>query len=233
MKNPLQNSPQLQAVLRNQEATSAAQAEIQKLHEAIAVQNTKAAQIAAHAAQVAALETQLEDLLADIATGQDKEAELEALGARLALQKKDAPEQGAQAAMSQTVAGLTRKLERTQSELKELQEKHPKLLCALVRAQAEAVGEAYVMAGQEVGNQFVRLMALGMLLRNFDGDQNIFMANRETLDLPAFRVSSVLPHAEKGARYCFLAGPEGGREIKADQAEEEKAVLRAMGVEIV
>ena len=109
------------AMLQNQQAVAAAQATVDQLSQAIEAQNKLAEQLRSRAERVAALETQREDLLADIATGQDKAAELNALDERLALQKKDIATKGSQAAIDQTVAGLNRKLERARGELEALQ----------------------------------------------------------------------------------------------------------------
>lgn len=121
MSNNAHQTPELQAVLQNQQAVAAAQATVDQLHQAIATQNKTAEQLSSRAERVAALETQREDLLADIATGQDKAAELNALDERLEQEKKDVAKKGSQAAISQTVAGLTRKLERAQDDLAALQ----------------------------------------------------------------------------------------------------------------
>lgn len=230
MSNQAPKSPELLAVLQHQEATATAQAVVDQLHQAIAVQNTNADQLRAHAERVAELETQREDLLADIATGQDKATELKALDARLTKQKKDMAEQGSQAAIVQTVAGLTRKLERAQCELTKLQEQRPALLRHLLRAQAEALGSAYVTAAFELKALHQRLSALSSMLCDL-GAPPILGGRDNNIEIPAANLDSVKPHVDYINPGMLIAREHDQRRLQG-RVQHEKAALSALGVEI-
>lgn len=231
MSNNTQQSPELQAVLQNQQAVAAAQAVVDQLHQAIAVQNKNAEQLQAHAERVAVLETQREDLLADIATGNDKAAELKALDARLAQHKKDVDERGSQAAIGQTVAGITRKLERANSELQALQALRPTLLRKLLRAQAEALGGEYVAAARELKRVYRRLEGMGHLLQDFGHVPAIFIGAGGGLGVPAFNLESVRPHVDFINPNMLINRPHDSRYLSG-LIQYEKAALRDLGVEI-
>lgn len=230
MSNNTQQPPELQAVLQNQQAVAAAQAIVDQLHQAIAAQNKTAEQLRSRAERVAALETQREDLLADIATGQDKAAELNALDERLAQEKKDIAKKGSQAAISQTVAGLTRKLERAQGELAALQGQRPALMRALLRAQAEALGGEYVDAAFALKAAFQRLTALSSMLRELGSVPAIFMGADASLEVPAANLETVRPHV--GINPNMLIERERTFRNVFGWIDKEKSALRELGVEI-
>lgn len=231
MTDLAQKSPELLAVLGNQEASAAKQAVLNQLHQAIAVQNANAAQLRVHAEHVAELETQREDLLADIATGQDKAAELKALDTRLAQQKKDMAVQGSQAAIDQTVAGLMRKLERVQGELQELQGQRPALLRRLLCTQAEALGAEYVTTAFELKALHRRLMGLSSMLDDLGLVPSVLAGMGAILEIPAPNLGSVKPHADY-INANMLIAREYDRRNFMNWVEKEKAALRNLGVEI-
>lgn len=230
MSNNTQQPPELQAVLQNQQALAAAQATIDQLHQAIAAQSKTAEQLRARAERVAALETQREDLLADIATGQNKATELNALDERLEQEKKDIAKKGSQAAISQTVAGLTRKLERAQGELAALQGQRPALMRALLRAQAEALGSEYVAAAFALKAVFQRLTALSSLLHELGSVPSIFRGNDASIQVPAANLETVRPYL--GINSNMLIERERSYGNVFGWIDKEKAALRELGVEI-
>ena len=234
MTNDIQQFPEIAAMLQHQSAVAAAQAVIDQLHQAIAVQQEKTSQLQAKAETVAQLEVLREDLLADIATGaHGKAAALEVLSARLEKQKKELSEQGTQAAIAQTLAGLGRKLERAMTALQQLEEKRPALVRRMVLAQAEAVGHDYVKAAREVGGLFRRLLALAEMLRDLGHVPGIAMGSGASLEVPAFRLESVAPHADHVHRRDFSLSPSAFvREDAQRWQEDEKIALRTLGVEI-
>lgn len=231
MSNNAQQFPELQAVLQNQQAAAAAQAAVDQLHQAIGMQNKAADQLHAHVERVEALETQREDLLADIATGQDKTKELQALDVLLAQQKNDIAEQDSQAAISQTVAGLTRKLGRAQSDLAALQGKRPALLRGLLRTQAEALGGEYVAAAFALKTLHRRLCALSSMLNDLGGGPPIFLGQGAVIEVPAANLESVRPHVDRAIPGMLVAREYDQRHLSG-LIQSEKAALRDLGVEI-
>ena len=231
MSNNAQQTPELQAVLQNQQAVAAAQATVDQLSQAIEAQNKLAEQLRSRAERVAALETQREDLLADIATGQDKAVELNALDERLALQKKDIATKGSQAAIDQTVAGLNRKLERAQGELAALQGKRPVLMRALLRAQAEALGGEYVAAAFALKAVHQRLRGLASMLNDLGSAPAIFMGQGAVIEVPAPSLETVKPHVDYINHKMLVAREFDNRNLLG-WIDREKAALRELGVEI-
>lgn len=231
MSDNAQQSLELQAMLQNQQAVAAAQATVDQLSQAIEAQNKLAEQLRSRAERVAALETQREDLLADIATGQDKAVELNALDERLALQKKDIATKGSQAAIDQTVAGLNRKLERAQGELAALQGKRPVLMRALLRAQAEALGGEYVAAAFALKAVHQRLRGLASMLNDLGSAPAIFMGQGAVIEVPAPSLETVKPHVDYINHKMLVAREFDNRNLLG-WIDREKAALRELGVEI-
>ena len=230
MTTQAQPSPELQAVLQHQQTIATAQATAQQLEQAIATQHHKAEQLHTLAAALELLATEREDLLADIATGQDKAEELKALDARMAQQRKDLTEQGTHAAIEQTVAGLTRKLERAAGDLAALEKQRPVLLRTLLNARAEALGVEYVAASEQLLGIHDKLSSLAQMLA--DQGQTVNVGARNGLQVPVFALNSVQPRA-------IYANPgylvDTYRRMRAEMEPvfvAEKAALRALGVEI-
>lgn len=231
MTDQSQPSPEVRALLQHQQDTAAAQTSVTQLEQAIAAQHAKAVKQRAKAAAIAELGTQREDLLADIATGQDKADELKVLDTRLAQQKKDLVEQGTQAAIEQTVAGLTRKLERAQAELTALQGQRPALLRQLLRAQAEALGHEYVAAAFALKASHQRLRALSLMLNDLGSAPAIFTGHNAVLEVPAPCLEVVKPHADYINPNMLVAREFDNRNLLG-WVEREKAALCELGVEI-
>lgn len=223
-------SMHLQTVLENQQAMSVARASIAQLRQAIADQQAKAGALRVQAGEVAALETQREDLLADIATGQDKAAELAALDKGLAQRVGDLAEQGTQAAIEQTVAGLMRKLGRAATELEQLEEQRPQLLRRLLNARAEALGPAYVEAAKKLRTLHDQLLCLNHLL--MEQGQTHAMSMRSGLQVPAFSLDSVRHHAMTFNPTLLMDTARGTLAELTPAIVAEKAALRSLGVEI-
>lgn len=231
MTDQSQPSPEVRALRQHQQDTAAAQTSVTQLEQAIAAQHAKAAKQRAKAAAIAELGTQREDLLADIATGQDKADELKALDARLAQQKKDLAEQGTQAAIEQTVAGLTRKLDRAQAELTTLQGRRPLLLRQLLRAQAEALGSEYVAAAFALKAVHQRLRGLASMLNDLGSVPAIFAGQGAVIEVPAPSLDTVKPHVDYINPNMLIAREFDNRHLLG-LIDKEKAALRELGVDI-
>jgi len=223
---------ELRAVLQHQQAMADVQSNIERLRQAIAEQQGKAEQLRVQVAEVTDLQTQREDLLADIATGQDKAAELKTLDARLTRKKVDLQEQGTQAAIDQTVAGLTRKLEHTEGQLADLQKEHPNLLRLLLHAHAEELGEVYVATARQLSGIYDRLASLSKLLEGHEQAHSISVVPIGGLQIPAFRLESVRPYV-LSLNPAYITDTQ--RRTWGDLRpfiDAEKSTLRAQGVQV-
>lgn len=223
-------SPQLQAVLQHQEQQAQAIATVGQLQQLIAQRQQDRAALQQRAQRVDELETQREDLLADIATGQDKQAQLQSLDAELAALKSDIKNQGNQAAAEQTINGLQRKLAKAQDECDQLEKKRPDLARALLLASAEELGAEYGQAAARIDYLCRRLLALDSLLR--DHGLGYSLSGRGVLQIPRFELNT-MPASRALHRPNYLFN-NTGETLAATFAvvDREKTALRAMGVQI-
>ena len=223
-------SPELQAVLQHQEQLAQAHSTVAQLKQLIADHQDHGAALQERAKRVAALETQREDLLADIATGQSKQAELQALDADLAQLKRSIKEQGTQAATEQTIAGLQRKLAKAQDEVDQLTKKTDGLMRALLFAQAEELGAEYAQAAARTDYLCRRLHAMDNLLRTYGQTPGI--GGRTVLEIPRFALSA-MPKSFALHRPDHLYSHAHETFAKNNQViDQEKTALRAKGVQI-
>lgn len=225
-KNP--TSPEIQDVLLFQTVIAIAQSSVEQLSQAIDAQRKKIEALRHEAAEIDALVLQREDLLADIAIGQDKSAELQKMDELLAQRKKAFADQSMQD-MEQTMAGLTRKLEVTRAELKKLQDKRSPLLCAMLLAQANELGAEYVIAAKRLVGLHERITATLQLYVANGG--HAYIGRSLALDIPVFQVDSVLSHALFIQKNHIAFGVKNHSDFLAG-IRNEVDLLRAAGVDI-
>lgn len=223
-----QTPPEIQAVLKHQEAMAAAQSTVDQLRKAIDGQQRKIDALHAASAEIEALALQREDLLADIAIGQDKSTELKELNAQLE-QRKKAMASKSMADTEQTKAGLTRKLELTVAELEKLQAENTRLMRDMLLAQATALGAAYVVAAKDLIRLHERIQAQLQMYVAHGGHGYIGVVGG--LEIPAFFLDSVVPHALPIRPKHIAFGAKTHAESMAI-ARAEADSLRALGVVI-
>lgn len=228
MTHENQIPPETQAVLRHQEAMAAAQSTVDQLKKAIDGQQRKIDALHAASAEIEAMVLQREDLLADIAIGQNKGTELKELNAQLE-QRKKAMASKSMADIEQTKAGLTRKLELAAAELETLQGKNPRLIRDMLLASATALGAEYATTAKELIRLHERIGAqLKMYVAH--GGHGYIGVVRE-LEIPSFELNSVRPHSLLIRPAHIAYGPPTHAESMASvQAEADS--LRALGVVI-
>lgn len=230
MTTTAEQFPALQALLSHQSLIRAAQSSVKSLTEAIQVQENQSQKLREQDKAIATLKTQREDLLADIATGQDKTAELQALDTKLA-QQNEATAQITQSAIVQTVAGLQRKLENANKELQALESRSNVFKRDMLKEQAEAIGVDYVAAANQ-------LIALESQLRSLDNLLHdagfVPWISSGCLEIPGFALDSVMQNAKTYRDGGLLTRPANwGRGTEwFDNLNQEKARLLALGVEI-
>lgn len=223
-----QTPPEIQAVLKHQEAMAAAQSTVDQLNQAIGGQQRKIDALHAASAEIEALALQREDLLADIAIGQDKSTELKDLNAQLE-QRKKAMSSKSMADTEQTKAGLTRKLELAVAELEKLQGKNPLLMRDMLLASATALGAEYAATAKELIRLHERIGAQLKMYVAHGGHGYIGMVRE--LVIPSFELNSVLPHALPMRPTHIALGAKTNFELMAS-ARAEADSIRALGVAI-
>lgn len=223
-----QTPPETQAVLKHQEAMAAAQSTVDQLKKAIDGQQRKIDALHAASAEIETLALQREDLLADIAIGQDKSTELKELNAQLE-QRKKAMASKSMADTEQTKAGLTRKLELAAAELEKLQGKNPLLIRDMLHASATALGAEYAATAKELIRLHERIGAQLKMYVAHGGHGYIGMVRE--LAIPSFELESVLPHAlPMRPTHIALGAKTHFESMTSVQAEADS--LRARGVVI-
>ncbi|MHB8949314.1 MAG: hypothetical protein ACYC4S_09640 [Rhodoferax sp.] len=232
MKTQASQSPETIAVLENQHATAIISATITKLERAIGKCEAQIKDQQAAFPNLDPLLNQREDLLAAVAIGENKSAEVKELDAKLAklsAQQKDA--RPALDALKQTIGGLQRRLHESQAELLRLQKEKSVLMRLLLNTRAEALGAEYVAASAEIADLYKRLMALSGLLNDHGHAARLNMPG-EGLHVPRFMLDSMVGHADPvRPNALFTSALQTGIHLQ-EWVRQETASLLEIGIEI-
>lgn len=218
----------LQAVLDHQAAVALAQQELQRLQGLKVSHQEKIA----HAEQVdrslLEMNEQMQDLMADIEAGEDKQQELDALRERCAEASESLCDTSYDKA-DDVLAGLDRKIERAQASLKALQAKRPALMRAMLLDMAEAMGAEYAEAAMKMIHLYRRLMVMEYLLNAHGRTQSLFTG--AGIEVPLFELDSVRPYADFHCKGHILRGRfMRGQLMQTEAAERER--IAALGVDL-
>ncbi len=227
-------SAEAEALQANASAIGAAAASIAGIEHTIADYTGMVEKMRAAHPDTSALEQEREDLLASIAIGEKRQADLDALDARLAeLRKKRHEAQPGIAGVLQTIAGLQRRLHDEQAKMARPLQERPALVRRFLLSEAEAEGARYGALGVELVQRYKRLLALNSMLSDL-GHVPSVLIHGAPLSVPAFRLAShaAFAHHVPG-RDGVIYEPNGHtQQERADAIRQEKARLNAMGVEI-
>lgn len=232
MKTQASQSPETIAVLENQNAMAVTSAAIAKLEKAIGKCEAQIKDQRAALPDLAPLLSQREDLLAAIAIGEAKNAEIKELDtqlAKLGAQQKDA--RPAMDALTQTIDGLQRRLQESQAKLLSLQNEKSVLMRRFLNARAEALGAEYVAASAEIFKLYKRLVALSGLLNDY-GQTAPLQMHSEGLNVPCFRIDSMMVHADRLRPNELLTSANHTWSHSQEWARQEKDRLLETGIEI-
>lgn len=156
------------------------------------------------------LQTERENLLAEIACGLASEADLKWLDVRIkeAQQAEAASRADAEAITTparQTISGLTRKREEAAAARDALLQLKPEIWRLLLLTEAERIGGEYSELAAQVGEKFRQLLALDSLL----GNSPLRGYNWQNLCLPAFKVGPMgeLPQYQNYNMLCDVVTP--------------------------
>ncbi|MFZ3159104.1 MAG: hypothetical protein WA134_02780 [Rhodoferax sp.] len=233
MKTQSPQSPETVAVLENQNAMEVTSSAIAKLEKAIGKCEEQIKDQQSALPDLAPLLSQREDLLAAIAIGENKNAEIKALDAQLAklgAQQKDA--RPALDALKQTIDGLQRRLQESQAELLRLQQEKSVLMRRFLNTRAEALGVEYVAATAVISDLYKRLMALSELLTNHGQTAPLNM-HGDGLLVPCFRLDSMVGRAPNLYRPNELFNSINHTRLHWQEwARQEKERLLEIGIDI-
>ena len=180
---------EIQALHQHQEQLDQAQQKVQKLTTAITACGAMAKELQLHQDALARLQTQHQDLLADIATGAQLDEERTALEAQIAGVQQVLQKLQSETAVEQTLAGLQRKLEQAQAELAQIQEKNHGLLRQLVKAEAEILGHEYATIAQALYDRWMRVRTLSELWLRYGG--HLPLSGRFEMQIPTMQLDAV------------------------------------------
>jgi len=229
MTKTIENSPELTALLNHQQAITYVKTQLTQLDEAIVAQKEAGAQLRDREKLIGDLRVEREDILADIAMGNDKAMELQKLDARLAEQVASLAKKGSQAAVGETIAGLERKRVAMDAKLQDLQAQHGRFQRALVKEQAETLGAEYAELALRLAGLYGRLTALNHIWVGLNGIS--YKPHGASLNIPALSLDAVAPHAMKYRPHAIaLEFGTHGEVVGLIAAEKDR--LRASGVEI-
>lgn len=232
MTNKAPQSPEISAVIENQQAIASTHAAIATLENAIQTCEAQHKEQQAALPDLAPFFSQREDLLAATAIGENKSAEIEKLDtkiAKLTAQQNEA--KPAMHAIRQTIGGLQRRLVEAQSKLQILQAENAILVRKFLLNRAETLGVEYFETAKAITAQYKRPMSLNNLLR-VSGNAEPLIIGREGLSIPIFRLESIAlkvdpiyPHVLFTSAYLTHAHTQ-------EWTRQEKASLLEIGIEI-
>lgn len=235
MNNQVTATPEAASLLENQRAIASTASAVGKLEGAIADYTSTVDKMRATLPEPGATERERENLLAAIAIGEKRQADLDALDSRVANQQAQTlKDSRALTGIAQTVAGLQRRLSEEQGKLQQLRQARLVLMRKFLLSEAEAEGAQYAASAVALAAHYRRLMALESLLADH-GHVPSIAVHGEGLRLPGFGLESVRAHAlsplpgsgHQGAIFDLRFEPN-----RIVLARQEKDRLRAQGVEI-
>lgn len=232
MKNQTTPSPETAAVLENQSAMKTTCAAIAKLEKAIGKCEAQIEEQQAVLPDLAPLLNQREDLLAAMAIGEDKKAEISKLDtkiAQLSAQQKDA--KPALDALKQTIGGLQRRLLESQAELLKLQGEKSVLMRRFLNSRAEVLGAEYVAAASKMVELYKGLLALDTMLHDHGQGHRIGM-HGQGLYVPRFMLDSMAGHADYVYPKAIFTSANHTMGHVQEWARQEKVKMLEIGVEV-
>lgn len=195
----------LATVLAHQNTIAPTQSELTQLQQLIADQQRVIAETSDHKNTVAPLIGHREELLADIALGADKAAELAQLDRKIEVLQKEqdnslALNQKTIAHARQTISGLDRRQASVQEKLNQLNRLTPKILDLFVMTKAMQTADEFAALADQLVKKMLELLALDALVADFGQRSNsgLFGGDDNRLTIPC--INGVKPlESIKGA----------------------------------
>ena len=177
------------------------------------------------------LQTERENLMAEIACGTASGADLQLLDNRIKEARQSETEALTEAEAiiipaRQTITGLTRKRDDALRARNALLARQPEVLRLLLQTEAERIGKEYVKLSDQVGAKYRQLLALDNLL----GDSTLRGYTWQNLCHPSFKVSAMkdLSVAHSYNMLCDVLAPNDMAEAQA----AERARLSELGINL-
>jgi len=188
-------------VLEHQNAITATQSELVNFQQLIAEQQHVITEAGNHEDTITPLIGQREELLADIALGEDKAADLEQLDKAIKVMQeerdgKQALNDKTIAHAQQTISGLSRRLASTQDNLNRLNKLTPKLLDLFVMTKTEQAANDFTALADQLIQKMNELIALDALVLEIGNrkDSGLFPDQASLLRIPCTNGVKPLEH---------------------------------------
>jgi len=159
------NLPEQDALLQHQAAIDAAKQQLETLQGIVSQQESTLADLQGQLPEIAALEQQHEDLLAEIATGGAEPAAAEALDKTIAdARAKKAEIDPAIALCQKTISGVQRKVQDQAAALDALKSSTGNLVKKYLLAEAERIAQDFLPKATALIDDYKRLEGIAALL---------------------------------------------------------------------
>lgn len=160
------NSPEQDALLQHQAAIDAAKQQLETLQGIVSQQEDTLGKLVGELPEIASLEQRHEDILAEIAIGNAKAADVEALEKDIAAAKaKRAEINPAVEVCQKTMYGVQRKVQDKMAELDELKKSMPRFIRTYLLAEAERVAQSYLQHAAALIADFKRIEGIAAVLQ--------------------------------------------------------------------
>jgi len=192
MGKPTANIPELDAMLKHQAAIDAAKQQLETLQGIVSQQETTLADLQGQLPEIAALEQQHEDLLAEIATGGAEPAAADDLDKAITDAKaKKADIDPAIALCQKTICGVQRKIQDQAAALDALMSQTGNLVKQYLLAEAERVAQDFLPKAAALIDDYKRLEGIAAMLQPLGHNPYLRPHGAEMVlpayDLPAFQ----------------------------------------------
>lgn len=227
----------LDEVLAHQVRAKALHADVKRLEDAIAAQRQIIDAAKASVQQIPDRSSERAAMLADIAIGDAKPADLDKIDRQTAAEQQAHEASQAQAApviqqATQTIAGLEAKIADLTSKLAALEAEDPLILEQYLMSQINALGEQFARDALALKEAFIQLCGLEELLHSATASKHQIMPFNLTLPLPRLAVAKrIWPNSYPDLLFTTRS-PEAVQERAAWVVAERKR-LAGEGCEIL
>ncbi len=182
------NLPEQDALQQHQAAIDAAKQQLETLQGIVGQQETTLAELQGQLPEIAALEQQHEDLLAEIATGGAEPAAAEALDKAITDAKaKKADIDPAIALCQKTICGVQRKIQDQAAALAALKDSTGTLIKKYLLAEAERIAQDFLPKAAALIDDYKRLEGIAAMLQPL-GHTPYLRSHGAEMVLPAFNL---------------------------------------------
>lgn len=223
------NLPEQDALQQHQAAIDAAKQQLETLQGIVRQQETTLAELQGKLPEIAALEQQHEDLLAEIATGDAEPAAADDLDKAIADAKAmKADIDPAIALCQKTICGVQRKIQDQVAALDALKNSTGNLVKQYLLAEAERVAQDFLPKAEALINDYKRLLGIAAVLEPL-GHKPYLRPHGSEMVLPAFDLPAFQGKTMFNYPALIFKQVGYGEVVPLFNAEVER--IKALGIE--